>query len=110
MTRKEALKQIAQRCMDGDLKKYMNFRLQFADCVPAKYYGLFANACSSLDAVADLEAELLPDGWMIDVAVNEKMSVARTFKLAECTSEATASTEALARLAALCLALAEIDE
>lgn len=112
MTRKEALKQIAQRCMEGedvDATELYNVLGKRTDMGAMESLVFYIALPLSLDAVAKLEAESLPDlDWRM-----EKFGDEFTMKWFNDASDVplaygVAKTEPLARLAALCLALAEI--
>lgn len=114
MTRKEALKQIAQRCMEGDdveSQFYKNAIVTITDEVKeAKWWEHYRNA-AYLEMVAKLEAELLPDVWHFRLYKQEGVWCVRSMRPDGMNPIYTsAPTEPLARLAALCLALYEMEE
>jgi|GEM_PF-3071478 len=117
MTRKEALKQIAQRCMEGedvDATELYNVLGKHTNMEVMESLAFYIALPLSRDAVAELEAELLPDdAWSrrMDAGPIEcSFDVRIAFDDMEKTVYASAPTEPLARLAALCLALAEMEE
>lgn len=111
MTRKEALKQIAQRCMEGGGNRLAYDAVNLFDRPDLPIMTAFED--HSLDAVAELEAELLPDNLRMEiVSFDGRFQVYyapiihqpfESFHTKFC------DTEPLARLAALCLALSEME-
>lgn len=120
MTRKESLKQIAQRCMEGEssYRDYFEDRKRLSDFFDLLGHMLTVGCIStlSLDKIAKLEAELLPNGYEVQVFV-DKVAVCKIYKKEVIdlvlnrmlVAMADADNEPLARLAALCLALAEME-